>query len=189
MASPKTAELTRSELSPINEMTSGFWGPSHFIQFFSLWQQIRWIRDYLGTNNSLRDVTNLSLILFTTTTSGSVIGSSSRKKTNFCCLGTALAAKMVQWSIRPMWNGFQISIEQSHCWADDGAIRLVTDWDYTSVLSRKIISSGRVEWDNTWGWITLTLWNLKGGVGLSPLTVRGPRGLLFNSFLTPDLAL
>ena len=57
-----------------------FEASSHFIQFFSLWQQIRWIRDYLGTNNSRRDVTNLSLILFITTTSGSVIGSSCRKK-------------------------------------------------------------------------------------------------------------
>lgn len=112
-----------------------FEASSHFIQFFSLWQQIRWIRDYLGTNNSRRDVTNLSLILFITTTSGSVIGSSSRKKTHFCCLGTELAAKMIQWDIRAMWIGFQISIERTHCWADDGAIRLVTDWDYTSVSS------------------------------------------------------
>lgn len=54
-----------------------------------------------------------------------------KQKQIFCCLSTVLTTT---WH-NEAWDPWEISIEQKHSRAADGAIRLVTEWDYTSESS------------------------------------------------------
>lgn len=161
---PETSELSHS----IND-TPGLWDPSHFFQFFSLWQQIRWIRDYLSTNNSRRNVTNLSLILFFFFYDHNKWECDRIKLSQhntFLLFGHSARCRNDTIKHKTHVNGFQISTEQT------GSSRWVTD-QITPASSTQRAGHFGPNYTDSGGGST---------VAFQPPTVRGPGGLLCDPF-------